>query len=154
MIEAWRIVKKKHVATAFSGEGARLFGGRWNSIGVSVVYTASTTSLAALEMLVHLPTHEILRKYVVIQLQFEEGFVTKIDPNNLPFNWDDDPPPVANQQIGDQWAKGLKSAVCKVPSAIIKNEYIYLLNPKHPDFNQFTIGKPMQFLFDPRLNKS
>lgn len=51
---AWRIVKEKHAATAFSGEGARLYGGRWNSVGTSLVYTSGTKALAALESLVHL----------------------------------------------------------------------------------------------------
>lgn len=51
---AWRLVKQKHAATAFDGDGARLFGGRWNAPGSRVIYTSTTLSLAALEILVHL----------------------------------------------------------------------------------------------------
>ncbi len=54
MPEAWRIVKEKHAASAFSGEGAAKTGGRWNSRGVPVVYASATKALAALETLVHL----------------------------------------------------------------------------------------------------
>ena len=54
MIRAWRIVKTRYSADAFSGEGARLYGGRWNSPGVAMVYTAGSKSLATLEVLVHL----------------------------------------------------------------------------------------------------
>ncbi len=54
MVVAWRIVKRKHAKKAFTGEGARQFGGRWNSPGVAIVYTAESQSLAALEILVHL----------------------------------------------------------------------------------------------------
>ncbi len=55
-ITAWRIFKKKHRASAFAGEGARRFGGRWNSKGVAIIYTSGTVSLAVLEILVHLET--------------------------------------------------------------------------------------------------
>ena len=37
-VVAWRLVRQRHAATAFSGEGARIFEGRWNSAGVPVVY--------------------------------------------------------------------------------------------------------------------
>jgi RES domain-containing protein len=53
-ITAWRIFKRRYKASAFTGEGARLFGGRWNSKGIPVVYTSASPSLATLEMLVHL----------------------------------------------------------------------------------------------------
>ena len=70
-LTAWRIYKPKHAATAFTGEEASLFGGRWNNKGVAVVYTASSISVAALEMLVHLQAAEILKKYVVRSVVFQ-----------------------------------------------------------------------------------
>ena len=62
-IAAWRIFKPKHAAMAFTGEGARQFGGRWNSKGTAIVYTAGSAALAALEMLVHIASHELLEAY-------------------------------------------------------------------------------------------
>ena len=71
---AWRIVKAKHAATAFDGEGARLFGGRWNSPGTRMIYTSATLSLAALESLVHL-SPPVLFKYVAIPVEFDESLI-------------------------------------------------------------------------------
>jgi RES domain-containing protein len=63
IVSAWRITKRKHAKTAFTGEGARLYGGQWNSPGTRVVYAAQSQSLAVLEMLVHLDSAEILKHY-------------------------------------------------------------------------------------------
>src|SRR6266571_1768578 len=56
MVTAWRIVATRFASGAFSGEAARAEGGRWNSPGVRMVYTAGTISLALLELLIHLNT--------------------------------------------------------------------------------------------------
>ena len=82
MPEAWRIVKAKHAATAFSGEGAAKTGGRWNSRGVPVVYASSTKSLAALETLVHL-NPPVPFKYVAFRLQFDAALVENVPLNRL-----------------------------------------------------------------------
>ena len=83
MLEAWRIVKSKHADTAFSGEGAARFGGRWNSRGVAVVYTSATRSLAALETLVHL-NPPVLFPYQIIGLRFREELLERLSPTQLP----------------------------------------------------------------------
>lgn len=147
-LQAWRIVKEKHAATAFSGEGARLFGGRWNSPGVSLVYTSSTQALAALESLVHL-NPPVLFKYVAIPLEFDSALVER--PPALPATWAEQPAPPSTQALGDQWARESRSAVLQLPSVIIPLESNYLLNPAHPDFRKIVIGKPVPFAFDPRL---
>ena len=86
MGEAWRIVKEKHVATAFTGEGAAKTGGRWNSRGVFLVYTSGTKSLATLESLVHL-NPPVLFNYVAFPLQFDDVFVEFFPLKNLPADW-------------------------------------------------------------------
>ena len=70
---AWRIIKRTHVRTAFNGSGARKYGGRWNSPGTSVVYTAQSQSLAALEILVHLDNPDLLQKYALIGVDIDES---------------------------------------------------------------------------------
>ena len=150
MPEAWRIVKKKHAATAFSGEGAAKTGGRWNSRGVPVVYTSSTRSLAALETLVHL-NPPVLFKYVAIRVQFDDAIVEIITAKALPADWQTEPPPPSTKSIGDAWARERRSAILQLPSVIISGEPNYLLNPAHPDFKKISIGKPALFAFDPRL---
>ena len=143
-----RIVKAGHATTAFSGEGARLFGGRWNSVGTSLVYTSGTKALAALESLVHL-NPPVIFKYVAIAIRFDEAFVEKAVA--LPKDWTDEPPPSSTKGIGDLWVRQARSAVLELPSVIIHGEPNYLLNPAHPDFKKITIGKPETFSFDPRL---
>ena len=150
MPEAWRIVKEKHAATAFSGDGAAKTGGRWNSRGVPVVYTSSTKSLAALETLVHLNPPAPF-KYVVFRLQFDDALIENVPLNRLPASWRVEPPPPSTKGIGDAWVREVRSAVLALPSVIIPGELNYLLNPAHPAFKRISIGKPERFAFDPRL---
>ena len=152
-VHAWRIVKRKYAKTAYSGEGARVFGGRWNSPGFPVVYTAGSHSLAALEMLVHLDSCELLNQYVVAEVNIDPTLITEFDPSLLPRNWRTDPPPAKAKAIGDEWLRDRRSAVLQLPSAIIPSEAVYLLNPRHDDFAKIHFGKFESFRFDPRLVK-
>jgi RES domain-containing protein len=150
MPEAWRILKEKHAATAFSGEGAAKSGGRWNSRGVRVVYVSSTKSLAALENLVHL-NPPVLFRYVAIQIQFGEELVENFPLKGLPTDWRAEPPSPSTKSIGDTWVREARSPILALPSIIISGEPNYLLNPAHPGFSKISIGKPERFTFDPRL---
>ena len=151
-VGAWRIVKRKYAKNAFTGEGARRFGGRWNSPGVPMVYTAQSQSLAALELLVNVASSELLRHYVVIEVAIDESLIISLDVSDLPRNWRADPPPRKVRAIGDAWIAKATSAVMRVPSSVIPAEDNFLLNPRHPDFNQIHIGKPVAFRFDQRLS--
>jgi RES domain-containing protein len=151
-LTAWRIVKRKHTTGAFSGEGARLHGGRWNSPGVRMVYTAANPGLAALEMLVHLNTQDdLLKAYRVIPVEFDESLVETLDAAALPVKWRADPTPRALQRLGDLWVSGRRSAILKVPSAVVPLDSNYLINPDHPDFGRLVIGEVQAFRFDRRL---
>jgi RES domain-containing protein len=149
MLRAWRIVKERHAATAFDGEGARLHGGRWNSVGVRVVYASGSKSLAALESLVHLP-RPVTARYVVIPVDIDEGLVEVFPAGRLPAGWTAEPPSPVSQRIGDVWVRAGRSAVLALPS-VLTRETNYLLNPAHPDFGKLHPGKPEPFSFDPRL---
>jgi RES domain-containing protein len=150
-IVAWRIVPVPRIAEAFTGEGARLYGGRWNSPGVAMVYASATRSLAALETLVHINPLLPL-KYVMYQAEFDGKLIESISSGKLPAGWDAEPPGPASMEIGDQWVKASRSAVLAVPS-VITAETNYLLNPAHADFKKTKMGKPEPFTFDPRLLK-
>lgn len=150
MRQAWRIVKEKYAATAFSGEGASRGGGRWNSRGTWMVYTSCTLSLAALETLVHL-NPPVLFKYVAIRIRFDEALMERITATSLPADWREEPVPPSTKEMGDLWIKQGRSAVLEMPSVIIPGESNYLLNPAHPDFKKITFGNPELFSFDPRL---
>ncbi len=77
-VTAWRIFKPKHAAAAFTGEGARLYGGRWNSKGTAVVYAAGSAALAALELLVHLAPQRMLELYQLCDVTFDEKIVEQM----------------------------------------------------------------------------
>jgi len=141
------------VHDAFTGEGARLYGGRWNPPGVAIVYTAGSRALAALELLVHLDSPQLLRSFVLCQVTFEDGLVLDLEPAGIPPDWRLDPPPRSAQEIGGRWAARSTSAVLRVPSAVLPEEHNYLLNPNHLDFNKIRIDAPVPFSFDPRLNR-
>jgi RES domain-containing protein len=152
-VTAWRITKRKHAKTAFSGGGARKYGGRWNSPGVPLVYTAQNQALAVLEMLVHLENTELLAKYVLIGVEIAESFIHELDRSRLPRNWRDDPAPESLGAIGDEWARSHASAALRVPSTLVPSEDNLLLNPLHPDFAHLEIRKPVSFRFDLRLSR-
>lgn len=151
IVSAWRITKRKHARNAFSGEGAREFGGRWNNAGTAIVYTAQSQSLAALEMLVHLDSSELLAKYVLIGVEFDQALVRPIDLTTLPMRWRSDPPLLEVRAVGDEWIQAGSSPVLQVPSALVPGESNFLLNPAHVDFPKLRFGKPLDFYFDPRL---
>jgi len=147
---AYRLVAPKWAATALSGEGARLYGGRWNSIGRPMVYLSTSRALAALELLVHLPTagsRKIPRTLVSVRIprQLIGGELWQSE------GWQDDPPGKATTDQGDDWLSVAKTAAVLAPSALIPEEHNLLLNPQHPDFQKVEIVKTSPFFFDPRL---
>lgn len=151
MPTGWRIVKTRFVQRPFDGEGARLYGGRWNSVGVRMVYTAGSVSLAVLEMLVHLESSDVLPSYSLCAVHFDERVLTRLDRSRLSDNWRDSPAPPELLLIGDAWIAARSSAVLEVPSAVVESESNYLMNPEHPDFASLVIDPPRPFTFDPRL---
>ena len=152
MIRAFRIVKTARAGSAFDGEGARLYGGRWNSAGVAVVYVASSLSLATLEVMVHLEELAVLtRLYSFIMVEFSTRFLESAQPMELARGWNEPAPQPASMRVGDEWVRARRSAVLAVPSVVTPGEWNYLLNPRHPDFSQIRIHPPQPFRIDPRL---
>jgi RES domain-containing protein len=151
LLTAWRLVKSRHAASAFDGEGARLYGGRWNSPGTRVAYASDSIALAALEVLAHLQSTAVLQAYSVVSLSFPAESVKELEVSLLAPRWRRFPSPPENQVIGDQWVARAESLVLRVPSAIIPAAANYLVNPVHPDFRKVVVGRPERFAFDPRL---
>ncbi len=152
VLTTYRICKTKYAATMFDGEGAFRFGGRWNSRGVRILYTAGSLSLAVLEMLVHLNNEEILLSYSFATAEFDESLILPIEEfRTLPENWSVSPPPIEIQKIGDEWAATQTSVVLKVPTSVLPVEFNYLINVEHPEFSKVKLGKPQTFTFDERL---
>jgi RES domain-containing protein len=152
MLTVWRLVTARLAGSAFLGEGARLYGGRWNRKGIPVVYSAGSQSLAMLEMLVQ---DEPLRaRYVMISARIPKAIkIRRIRVEELPGDWRDAQAREQLQAIGTQWAKQRSTAVLAVPSVVIPAETNYLLNPLHPEFAKIGVGEPQDFVTDLRLIK-
>lgn len=151
MIRACRLCRSKYARTALDGEGARRAGGRWGPPGVPIAYCSSTLSLCALECLVHFDVSEAPSDYVAVALEIPEPSVEVLPTTELPRDWRDTPPPRALRALGREWADSLRSAVLRVPSAIVPDEANYLVNPRHPDVSRIRVAAPVPFRFDPGL---
>lgn len=150
-MRAFRIVKKRHVLEAFTGEGARAYGGRWNRPGVPMVYAAQTRALAALESLAHFAGAERRIDFVVFAIDIPDALLRRLDSSDLPPDWRGEEPRPSTQEIGSTWQESGRSVALLVPSVLIPQEFCVLLNPEHPDTRKVTIGYPDAFRFDERL---
>jgi RES domain-containing protein len=151
-IEAWRICKAKYVQTAFDGEGAAREPGRWNQRGQKVVYTADSKALAVLEIVVHADAG-LAAYYLLIPCSLDASLVEVLDPSTLPLKWSSlvDPSWAILQRLGGEWIASKRSAVLRVPTAVVPEQYNYLLNPEHPDFSKIQVGAAIDFEPDARL---
>ena len=150
MTKGWRIVPHERAHDAFAGEGAKLYGGRWNSPGFALVYGSEHKSLTALEQLVHLDLR-LRNRFKAFLFQCPASLVHRIALLDLPKDWRQQPPPASTQRLGDAWMQQGRSPVLAVPSIIIPEELNYLLNPAHADFHKITVTESRDFVFDPRL---
>jgi len=141
------------VAEMISGEGAFLYGGRWNSKGIRVVYLGSSLAQSAMELLVHLGRADILNVYRQVSVSFDESLVEHIDIGDLPKDWAEPAMAPSVQATGDAWVDAQSSVVLQVPSVAVMGEYNYLLNPAHPDFTKLKYGEVLPFRYDSRLRK-
>jgi RES domain-containing protein len=148
---AWRIANKKHAATAFSGDGAKTYGGRWNPPGYAAIYAAQSISLAILEMLVHLDEDQDIQAYVIAPVEFDDTQITSLSEDNLPKSWASLPIGEETQLIGKVWLESMQSLVLKVPSCLVPQESNFIINPRHPAFPSLNIGQPQPLQIDPRL---
>jgi RES domain-containing protein len=134
-----------------NGTGARLYGGRWNSEGKSMVYLASSRALAVLEVLVHLPALVLPDNFCIAEIKVPENSVLTLNVESLPANWQDASPPAELKTLGNQFIKETKYLMMKVPSAVVPEEFNYLLNPWHTDIKKVSIVHTHPFSFDDRL---
>jgi RES domain-containing protein len=147
----WRICRKRYAGAAYAGEGARLYGGRWNSKGVRMVYASTSLALAAVETFVNLEPKLRPDDLVSIEAELADRLRTeRLDPKSLPPNWyqlrDE-----SLRHFGDDWIRKANSTALHVPSAAIPGEWNVLLNPAHPDFRQLKFHEPKNFEFDLRM---
>ena len=145
MIAAYLIAQSALIDSALEGRGARLYGGRWNNKGVSVVYLASSLSLAMLEIQVNLESYKALLGYSYRRIKFNSKQYISLDQRLLSDHWRLHPAPASTRSIGDRWVNSLDSLLLRVPSTVVPGENNYLLNPKHDDFQHLLMDVPQQF---------
>ena len=149
----YRLSKEKYIAD-LTGTGARMTGGRWNSQGLSMVYTSSSRALCMAEVAVHLPLSILPKDYFMATILIPDSIpVEEIDIKKLPKNWSKFPPLTTTQKVGDKFVLEHNNLVLKVPSAVVQGDFNYLVNPLHSDSKKIKIKSIEPFTFDDRLFK-
>ena len=154
-MKVWRITRERHVAAAFSGEGARRFAARWNPAGVPVVYTSLSLALAAMETLVHAdlqsePTDLMYLEAEVPATEEEFDREQAWTLQRLPSSVREIVEAVT-QSLGAEWADSRRSLALPVPSATIEGDWNLLINPLHPAAVNIVVEPPRPFRYDARL---
>jgi RES domain-containing protein len=148
----WRLVKAKRAESAFDGEGAFRFGGRWNSRGHRAVYTSATLSLALLEIMVHLDTAAQVPDLVALSIHVPLTDIKTFKPptaqkDAMTFPWH----LRQTRAWGDSWLQSASCPALRMPSSIVPIESNFLINPQHPKFKKYTISAPQPVSIDHRL---
>jgi RES domain-containing protein len=154
-MQVWRISKERYRDAAFTGEGARLYAGRWNPSGVRMVYTSTSLALAAVELFVHLDPSEAPDDLVSISATLPPGEISVevIDPEQLPADWRA-MEHAGLRELGAAWVRSGRSCALQVPSLAVEGEWNMLLNPVHAEFAKIILHQPKPFHFDERMFKS
>ncbi len=147
----YRITGKRH-AQDITGTGAAMHGGRWNKKGSPVLYTGENKEIALLETIVHTPPM-LVPSLEILTLEIPDGSITEISIAELPKNWSNYPAPSILAEIAENWIQENKTIALKVPSCIIQSTHIYILNCRHPKYNQVKLIDHQNFNFDSRLTK-
>jgi RES domain-containing protein len=150
-VTVWRIVRPEHAATAYSGEGSRLNGGRFNSAGRTLVYASESLSLAMLEQLVRVGSFRRVSELLAVPATFDDAGMEAFRPGDLPAGWDARPYTSVSQRVGDAWLESGRSLALRVPSVVVPYDSNLLINPDHPDFARLAVGEPVSIPIDPRL---
>jgi RES domain-containing protein len=138
-------------AKDLTGEGARLYGGRWNNRLTACIYTSQSRALAVLEYTVNITADDIPRGLSMIALDIPEDRILDITEPMLPGNWKEAPAPASTKDFGTRILKAMRYPVIRIPSAIIPQEFNFILNPFHPDSAGFIIAGIHDFVYDMRI---
>ena len=147
-------LSKSSYCNDLSGKGAELWGGRWNSKGLALVYTSESRALCITEIAVHTPLGIVPEDYCLSTIEIPgDTTVKEIKLSQLSADWKSFPHAESTQVIGNEFIRSKKDLVLKVPSAIVPGEFNYLINPAHPGISKIRIVNTDAFLFDERLFK-
>ena len=154
-LTVFRLGKHLYRDQLFSGQGGLYASGRWTPRGRPVVYTSASISLAVLEYTVNYRRHGWVPATVLGRAVIPTNVrVDSLSVDKLPSNWFAASAPSQLQILGGDWLERGETAVLKVPSAIVTEEWNYLINPLHTDFRKIRISTPKPFNFDQRVARS
>ena len=138
--------------TDLSGKGAEISGGRWNSKGVAMLYTAQSRALAFAEVAMHIPYGIMPKDYHLISIHIPDtATILELTLQEMPADWRSNPHSDSTQKIGDQFIAEAKFLVLRVPSAVVPGDYNYLINPRHPQSIDVKVLNTEAFEFDSRF---
>jgi RES domain-containing protein len=149
-MQVWRLFPERHRETAFTGAGGLYAAGRWNHLGVLMVYTATSRALAALEYFVNLEPGEAPDDLLMAEASLPDEAIETLDPAQLPSDWralDS----LACRDLGSDWAASRRTLALRVPSVVVEGDSNVLIHPTHPDFARLVLADPVPFRFDPRM---
>ncbi len=146
-------ISKASYGKDLSGNGARLYGGRWNSEGNLALYTAENRSLALVETLVHTPIRFLKRtEYLLIEIEINTPeSIKKLELKDMPHQWDAYIPAPITRTIGDAFLNNQQHLLLRVPSVLMPEEYNYVFNPLHPAMKVVKIVSERLLTFNDRL---
>jgi RES domain-containing protein len=148
-MKLYRIADRRH--PLWSGTGAMLNGGRFNSPGRPVIYAALTFAGAMLEVLVHARIGKVPKTHVFVEANAPDDLpVEHHDVGTMPTGWDAAGLSVA-RAFGDTWLTEARSAILVVPSVVARTEFNALVNPLHSDASRIVVGEPQPVVWDERL---
>ncbi|WP_375454876.1 type II toxin-antitoxin system Prs ADP-ribosylating toxin ParT [uncultured Methylobacterium sp.] len=155
---AWRIATdaRDYEADDLSGAGAKITGGRWNAIGIPMLYASGSRSLACLETVVHLNAGGLpLNRYLVeIEVPDDVWAAAEVPAvASFRIGWDAEPAGRVSIAFGSDWVRSRRSLLLCVPSVIVPEETDILVNPEHPDLGRIRARKVRRWLYDPRLGR-
>lgn len=155
-VSLWRIGTDtpSYAADDLSGKGAQTTGGRWNSKGRPVLYTASNVALAAMETIVHFNTKALPLNRYLVRIDVPDDLWTARErhlPTAMPVGWDACPAGLVSINFGDEWLNRGGSLLLELPSVVVPEESNVLVNPRHPDAGQLSATKLRRWIYDARI---
>tara|TARA_R110002050_G_scaffold109799_1_gene221448 strand:+ start:198794 stop:199252 length:459 start_codon:yes stop_codon:yes gene_type:complete len=150
-MKIYRLAKEEYISD-FSGEGARLYGGRWNLKGTPCFYAAENAAMCLLEFVVQYNKEALPHDAVMAEIELPDNLkITELTPDELPLNWDKVGENYATQRFGSEFFRNFHNIGFKVPSVVTPFGYNYILNPHHKDFKKLKLVGQKPFILDERI---
>ena len=146
----YRVGKTKH-ANDLSGEGAKIYGGRWNHKSIACLYTSESRALSLLEYTVNINIEDIPRALSITTIDILSDEIYSITEASLPGNWKETPAPLSTKEFGTHLLSKSKKSIIKIPSSVITEEYNFILNTARIKSKDFKIVEIRDLIYDVRI---